>query len=341
MIFVCPHLKFSAVQVLVQLCEHRNPTIRASAVMLFFCLTIDGDDGTLAQHVDQKCSDTLLKIVETSHDKEERTAAMGIISNLPMDQTQITEWLLDAGALPIIVRFLTDGMQSGSSMNPLLENASGALRRFTVSTKHEWQKRAAEAGIILKLVQLLGSGTSSTKQHAAISLAQFSESSSSLSGPVEKRRGFLCCSAPSEPGCPVHLGVCSVEASFCLVEANAVQPLVRMLGDSDFGACKAALQALSTLIDGVKLQNGSKVLSEASGITAIIKLLSSPSVDLQEKALHILERVFRLLEYKQQYGSSAQMPLVDIAQRGSGTMKALAAQILAHLDMLHSQSSFF
>ncbi|RWR86599.1 U-box domain-containing protein 44-like protein isoform X1 [Cinnamomum micranthum f. kanehirae] len=332
--------QLSAVQLLVQLCEQRNPTIRTSAVMLFFCLTVDGDDDTLAQHVDQRCLETLLMIVQTSHD-EEKTAAMGIISNLPMDHTQITQWLLDAGALPIIFRFLADSMHSSSYMNHLVENASGALRRFTVSTNHEWQNKAAEAGIIPVLVQLLETGTSLTKQHAAISLAQFSESSSSLSRPVEKRRGFLCCSTPPEPGCPVHLGVCSVETSFCLVEAGAVQPLVRVLGDSDFGACRAALRALSTLIDGEKLQNGSKVLSEAKCIVAIIKLLSSPCADLQDEALHILERVFRLLEHKQQYGDLAKMPLVDITQRGSGTVKALAAQILAHLDVLPNQSSFF
>eukprot|EP00268_Persea_americana_P040916 TRINITY_DN4072_c0_g1_i3.p1 TRINITY_DN4072_c0_g1~~TRINITY_DN4072_c0_g1_i3.p1 ORF type:complete len:310 (-),score=68.84 TRINITY_DN4072_c0_g1_i3:930-1859(-) len=309
--------------------------------MLFFCLTVDGDDDTLAQHVDQRCLETLLMVVQTSHDEEEKTAAMGIISNLPIDHTQITQWLLDAGALPIIVRFLADSMHSSSYMNHLVENASGALRRFTVSTNHEWQNRAAEASIIPVLVQLLGTGTSLTKQHAAISLAQFSESSSSLSRPVEKRRGFWCCSTPSEPGCPVHFGVCSVETSFCLVEAGAVQPLVRVLGDSDFGACKAALRALSTLIDGEKLQNGSRVLSEARCIAAIIKLLSYPCADLQGEALHILERVFRLLEHKQQYGASAKMPLVDITQRGSGTVKALAAQILAHLDVLPNQSSFF
>ncbi|KAJ8626394.1 hypothetical protein MRB53_019701 [Persea americana] len=329
-----------AVQILVPLCE-QNPTIRASAVKLFFCLTMDGSADTLAEHVDQRCLGTLLRIVKTSDDEEEKTAAMGIISNLPKDHTQITQWLLDAGALGIIVTFLTDGMHNGGSMNHLVENASGALCRFTLSTNPEWQKRAAEAGIIPVLIQLLASGTALAKKHAAISLAQFSDSSFKLSRPVEKRRRFLCFSTPPEPGCPVHLGVCSMEESFCLVEANAVEPLVRVLGDADFGASEAALMALSTLIDGERLQNGSKVLSEAGGIAAIIKLLSNPSIDLQEKALHVLERVFRLPEYKQKYGASAQMPLVDITQRGTGTMKPLAARILAHLNVLYEQSSFF
>lgn len=302
---------------------------------------MDGNDDTLADHVDQRCLGTLLNIVKTSDDEEEKTAAMGIISNLPRDHTQITQWLLDAGALPIIVSFLTDGMHNGSSMNHLVENASRALCRFTLSTNLAWQKRAAEADIIPVLVQLLASGTVLTKKHAAISLAQFSNSSFTLSKPVEKGRGFLCCSKPPEPSCPVHLGVCSVESSFCLVEANAVEPLVRVLGDADFGVSEAALMALSTLIDGERLQNGSKVISEAGGIAAIIRLLSNPSTDVQDKALHVLERVFRLPEYKQKYGASAQMPLVDITQRGTGTMRPLAARILAHLNVLYEQSSFF
>ncbi|XP_058104884.1 U-box domain-containing protein 44-like [Magnolia sinica] len=331
----------SAVHVLVPLCEHNNLDIRANAVKLFFCLTVDSDDGTLSEHVNQKCVETLLMIIKTSGDEEEKTAAMGIISNLPPDHTEITQFLLDAGALPIVIGFLTDGNHNGSSRNQLIENAAGVLCRFTVSSNPEWQRRAASAGIIPVLVHLLSSGTALTKRNAAISLAQLSDSSLGLSRRVEQRRGFLCCSPPPEPGCPVHLGMCTVESSFCLLEANAVEPLVRVLGELDVGASKAALRALSTLIEAERLQDGSKVISEAKGIAAIIKLLTSPSADLQEKALHVLERIFRLEEHKRKYGASAQMPLVDITQRGTSTMKPLAAKILAHLNVLHDQSSYF
>ncbi|XP_077245642.1 U-box domain-containing protein 44-like isoform X2 [Tasmannia lanceolata] len=330
----------SAVPVLVQLCElneHNNLIIRANAVKLFFCLTGDGNADTLVEHVGQRYLETLVRIMRNSDDDQERTAALGIISRLPKDNHQITQWLLDADTLSIIVKFLTNG----SSMNQLIENAVGSLCRFTVSTNIVWQRRAAEAGIIPILVNLLGSGTSLTKQHVAISLAQFSQNSIILCRPIETHQGFLCCSPPPEPGCPVHVGVCSVESSFCLIEAEAVGPLVRVLGDPDVGACEAALLALSTLIDAERLQSGSKVISEAQGIVAIIRLLSSHSFELQEKALHILERIFRLEEYKRRYGASAQMPLVDIAVRGTGTMKPLAGRVLAHLSVLPSQSSYF
>ncbi|XP_077248495.1 U-box domain-containing protein 44-like isoform X2 [Tasmannia lanceolata] len=335
-------IQCSVIPLLVQICEHHehnNHVIRASSVKLFFCLIGDGDNDTLVEHVSQRYLETLVRIMRTSDSNEEISAVLGIISRLPKDHNQITQWLLDDGALPIIVKFLTDRQHNSSSQ--LIENAVGALCRFTVSTNIEWQRRAARAGIIPVLVHLLGSGLALTKQYAAISLAQFSHNSINLCISVARHRGFLCFSAPPEPGCPVHMGVCSVESSFCLVEAEAVEPLVRLLGDPDVGSCEAALQALSTLIDAERLQSGSKVISQAHGIAAIIRLLSSHSSELQEKALRILERIFRLEEYKQKYGASAQMSLVDITMRGTSTMKSLAAQILAHLNVLHDQSSYF
>ncbi|KAL5758044.1 hypothetical protein ACOSP7_020655 [Xanthoceras sorbifolium] len=314
------------VQVLVQLCELNNQTVRANAVKLFCCLTKDGDDSTFLEHVGQRCIETLLGIIKTSSDMEEIAASMGIICNLPKD-TQVTQWLLDAGTLEIIFTCLTDGNRNASYKRPAVENAVGALCRFTVSTNREWQKRVAAVGIVPVLVQLLGSGTSLTKQKAAISLKQFSESSAALSRPVKKPGVFsYCLAAAPETGCPAHLGICSVD---------------EMLGETDHGVCEAALEELLTLIDGEKLQSGSKVLSEANAVAPIIKLLSSPSSGLQEKTLKALERVFQVAELKQKYGSSAKMLLVDITQRGSGGMKSLAARVLARLNVLDEQSSYF
>lgn len=326
--------------VLVQLCEHNNPNVRASAVKLFCCLADGGDEATILENVDQKYVQIIITIIRSSNDEEEIASAMGIISNLP-EAYEISQWLFDAGALQAIFNFLHDGRQNGSHYNQLIENAVGGICRFTTPTNLEWQKTAAEVGLIPVLVRLLETGTILTKQRAAICLTRFSESSSGLSRPVPKRRGLWCFSAPPETGCPVHGGMCTVVSSFCIVEADAVQPLVRILGEADPAACEASLDALLTLIEGQKLQNGSKVLANANAIPPIIKFLGSPYPTLQEKALNALERIFRLLEFKQKYGASAQMPLVDLTQRGSGSVKSLAARILAHLNVLHDQSSYF
>lgn len=329
-----------AVQVLVQLCELDNPEVRPNAVKLLSRLTDDGEEATILEHMDQKYVETLVKIIKSSTDEDEVGSAMGIISNLPEDP-QITRWFLDAGALSIIFNFLRDTKQKGPCKDQLIENTVGAVCRFTVSTNQELQKKAAEAGIIPVLVQWLERGTSLTKKRSAISLAQFSRSSPRLSRSLPKRGGFLCFSAPPETGCPVHRGICSIESSFCLLEADAVGPLVRVLAEADPQASEASFDALLTLIEGERLQSGSKVLADANAIPLIIRSLGSSSPTLQEKALNALERIFRQVEFKQRYGASAQMPLVDLTQRGSSSTKSLAARILAHLNVLHEQSSYF
>lgn len=120
-----------------------------------------------------------------------------------------------------------------------------------------------------------------------------------------------------------------------------MRPLVAVLGEDDANVCEASLDALLTLINGLNLQNGCKVLEEAGALPAIIKMLNSPCSNLQEKTLGALQRIFRLVEFKNRYGKSAQMSLVDITQRGSGNAKSLAAKILAQLNVLNEQSSFF
>ncbi|GJS20905.1 U-box domain-containing protein 44-like protein [Tanacetum coccineum] len=330
--------KISSVQVLVQLCEHENQNVRSNAVKLFSTLTKDGDDETFIEHVGVKYIETLVKIIKTSDDIEESVAAMEIISNLPK-YPQTTRGILDAGALQVIISILSNRSQKTELM---IDSASGALCRFTHSTNQELQKEVAETGIIPIIIKLLDTGSTKTKQNIAISLKHFSENSNTLSVPVGPKKNFFsCCMSSPDTSCVVHAGTCAIESSFCLIEANAIIPLAKVLDEPDFGACEAALDALLTLVEGELLQKGSKVLEGCDVIVKIVKLLSSPCVKLQEKALVSLERIFRLVEYKQKYKTLAQMPLVEITQRGNSGMKSVAAKILAHLNVLNEQSSFF
>ncbi|KAJ8529316.1 hypothetical protein K7X08_036151 [Anisodus acutangulus] len=326
----------SAVQVLVQFCEHVNSNVRSDAVKLFCCLIENGDEAMIQEHVDRKFIEILLKIIKTSEDEEEIASAMGIISNLPKSP-QISEWLFAAEGLPVFSRFLAEVKHKSCKLQ-LVENAVGALCHFTVSINQQTQRIA---GLAPKLIRLLDVGTSLTKKRAAICLAQLSENSQTLSRPIARRQGLWCFSPSQVELCPVHRGICTLETSFCLVEVGAVGPLVRVLGDPDSGACEASLDALLTLIKDEKLQNGANVLAEENAIASMIKLLDSPSPRLQQKVLNSLERIFRLQEYKIRYGSSAQMPLVDLTQRGTSNIKSLAAKVLAQLNVLHDQSSYF
>ncbi|KAL2511252.1 RING-type E3 ubiquitin transferase [Abeliophyllum distichum] len=305
--------QYSAVQVLVRLCELANLNLRANAVKLLYCVTEDNDDSAILEHVERSSIEVLLNVMKTSDDEEEIASAMGIIANLP-DPTQVSGWLLELEAPPIIFRFLPDGNNSGHRNSQLIENAVGAICHLTVQTNLQSQKKVAEAGIIPVLVQLLEVGTSLTRRQAAISLRQLSVSSPMLSRRIPRHHGFL--------------------VLLCYARG-------RVLGEPEPGACEAALDALMTLIDSERLQSGSKVLVEANALPMMIRLISSPSPRLQEKVLSSLERIFRLVEIKQTYGPSAQMSLIDLTQRGNNSLRSLAARILAQLNVLHDQSSYF
>ncbi|RDX74169.1 Malignant T-cell-amplified sequence 1, partial [Mucuna pruriens] len=328
--------QISAAKVLVHLLELNTQTVRVNALKLFYCLTEDGDYGNISSHITERFIEVLLTIIEASDDVEEMVTAIGIISKLPQE-SHVTQWLLDSGVLKTILTCLTDQHKHASHKKQVIENSVQALCRFTVSTNLEWQKRVALEGIIPVLVQSLLSGTPFTKQNAAISIKQFSESSYCLSEPIKKPGIFKCCLVAQETGCPAHLGTCSVESSFCILQANALEPLVRMLAEKDVGTREASLDALLTLVDGEAPQSGSKVLANSNAITPMIKLLSVQVPRLQEKMLIALERIFQLDEVRNKYKSVATMPLVEITQGKDSRLKSLAARCLAQLDVLEKQ----
>lgn len=307
---------------------------------LLDCLMDGADDASVMEHVTQNSIESLLKILKTSDNKEETASTLGTIASLP-ESTQISEWLLESRNLQTIFSF-HDGKNSTHQTPHILENAVGAICRLTTPTSLPLQKKVGEAGVIPSLVRLVEIGpTNLTVKKAAKSLGQLSQSSPMLTRQISRRQSLWCFSPLPEAGCPVHNGVCTIESSFCLVEANAVEPLTRALRSQDSGVCEAALDALVTLIENEMLQKGCKVLAEANAVPGMIKLMSSPCVRLQEKVLNCLERIFRIVEYKQKYGTSAHMALVDLTQRGNSSLRSLAARILAQLNVLHDQSSYF
>ncbi|XP_057778583.1 U-box domain-containing protein 43-like [Salvia miltiorrhiza] len=331
----------SAVQTLFRLCEVDDViSLRANAVKLLDCLIKDADGDTVLEHVTQNSIESLLKILKTSNNEEETASALGTIASLP-ESSQISEWLLESPNLQTIFGFLSDDRNSAHQKPLVLENAVGAIGRLTTPTSLQLQKKVAEAGAIPLLVRLLETGTNLTVKRAATCLSHLSQSSLRLTRQISRRQSLWCFSALPEAVCPVHHGLCTIESSFCLVEASAVEPLSRALRCQDTGVCDAALDALLTLINDEMLQSGCKVLAEANTIPAMIKLISSPCASLQEKVMNCLERIFRLVEYKQKYGASAHMPLVDLTQRGNNRLRSLAARILAQLNVLHDQSSYF
>lgn len=136
------------------------------------------------------------------------------------------------------------------------------------------QLAVAELGAIPKLVQLLNSGTMGAKRGAALCLGNFSESTPSLSMSVKKKSskkksssssGGGCCffPPPEDPKCILHGGPCSVRSSFCLLEADAIEPLVGAIVEKEPLTAEAALTALSTLMtDSCKWEASVKIIHQ-------------------------------------------------------------------------------
>lgn len=196
--------------------------------------------------------------------------------------------------------------------------------------------------MIPALVNVLVTGNSKAKASAAECLGNLSESSNPLSQPQSAKGGRCCFTPPPVANCSVHNGVCDMATTFCLLEADAVGPLVASLDDNDGDTGAAALTALSTLLsDAGRWENGVKVIHAAGGFTKIVQQLSDGTERMKEKGVWVLEKMFRIDEYKFEYGAKAQAALIQMTQHGSAECRPVAAKILSHLEILHNQSSYF
>jgi vacuolar protein 8 len=101
------------------------------------------------------------------------------------------------------------------------------------------------------------------------------------------------------------------------------------------------LEALATLMQDEIWENGSRAIEKASGIHALLRVAEAGDLSSQDKAIWMLERIFRLELHRERYGEIAQALLIDLAQKGDPSLKPMIGRILAHLELLQTQSSYF
>lgn len=329
-----------AVQLLLPFLTESNAEIRNIALLLLFNLSKDFA-GELTEQIGETHLNILVNIISTSASDSEKAGAVGILSSLPVNDKKATEILTRLNSLPVLISLL--GVSISASSTPtrrwLLESIAGVMIRFTVPWDKKLQKVSAAHGVIPCLVKLLSSGSVIAESRAATSLAQLSQNSLALCKAKSSR--WLCIPPPSETFCEVHGGNCIVKNTFCLVKAGALSPLVQILEGKEREADEAVLSALATLMQDDLWENGSNALDKAGGVQALIKILGVGSLKSQEKAIWMLERIFRLPTHREQYGETAQNMLIDLAQKGHPTLKPMIAKILAHLQLLLMQSSYF
>uniref|UniRef100_A0A0D9YK04 Armadillo repeat-containing domain-containing protein n=1 Tax=Oryza glumipatula TaxID=40148 RepID=A0A0D9YK04_9ORYZ len=328
------------VQLLLPFLTEKNIDIKIAALNFIFNLSKDASQ-ELAEQIRDTHLNIFVKIISSPTSGNEKAAAIGILSNLPVTDKKITELLTEANLLPLLISLLETNITAPLTplRTSLLEGIAGVLIRFTVPWDKKLQSLAVGHGVVPCLVKLLSEGSIKAKSKAATSLAQLSQNSLALR--KTKLPRWLCVAPSAETYCLVHNSQCTVKSTFCLVKAGAVSPLIQILEDDNREADGSVLEALATLMQDEIWENGSKVIEKASGVHALLRIAEAGNSTSQEKAIWMLERIFRLEAHRERYGEIAQALLIDLAQKGDPILKPMIGKILAHLELLQTQSSYF
>ncbi|KAE8702132.1 beta-catenin-like protein 1-like [Hibiscus syriacus] len=328
-----------AIQLLLPFLTESNTKIRTGALDLLLTLSKYLPE-EMTEQLRESHLNIIVNIISSSPLETDKAAAVGILSNVPISNKKVTEVLKKANLLPVLTSMTNSSPSTLSSVsNSLAEGVAGILIRFTVPSDKRLQLIVAQNEAIPLLVKLLSSGSLVAKYRAATALAQLSQNSVLLR--KSKKSSWFCVSPSATAFCQVHDGYCIVKNTFCLVKAGAIPPLVQILEGKEREADEAVLNAMATLLQDEIWENGSDCVAKNGGIEAIIKIMESASVKAQEKGLWILERVFQVEEHRVKYGESAQVVLIDLAQNGDPRLKSTTAKLLAQLELLQVQSSYF
>lgn len=325
-----------SIQLLLPFLSETNTKIRNGALNLISTLSKELSE-ELTEQLGETHLNVIVNIISSSPTEGEKAMAASILSNLPVGDKKATDILKKANLLPILVSIMSSSQAILTSS--LAESIAGILIRFTVPSDKKLQLYSAENGVFPVLVKLLSNGSFLAKSRAATSLAQLSQNS--LSQRKSRKTRWLCVPPSADAFCEIHDGYCFLKSTFCLVKAGAVAPLIQILESNERKADEAVLDALATLLQDEIWENGSNHLVKMSGVEAILKVLKSGTLKAQEKAVWILERVFRVEAHRVQYGEPAQVLLIDLAQNGDPILKPTVAKLLAQLELLQVQSSYF
>lgn len=329
-----------AMQLLLPLLKETDSKIRVSALNLLYTITKDvSEDYKFSEVVGGDYLQIIVGLVSSSSWDSEKAASVGLLSNTPVGDKRAIDKLKKANLLPMLVS-LMGSSSSSSSMCQLQESAAAIFIKFTLPSDKKVQLSAIEVGVIPVLVKLLSNGSSVAKCRAAISLAQLSQNTTSLRRPRNRR---WCVPSPTVALCEVHDRSCTIKGGFCLVKSGAVLRLIQILeGEKRSEADEAALSALATLLQDDLWENGSNFIVKIQGaVENIVRILELGNLKAQEKALSILERIFRTENHRTEYGGVAQVVLINLAQKGEPSLRSAVAKLLAQLQLLQEQSSYF
>ncbi|XP_057974467.1 U-box domain-containing protein 44 [Malania oleifera] len=291
---------------------------------------------------------------------DEQAAAVGLLADLPERDLGLTRQMLDENAFQKIISRvirIRQGETRGSRfMTPYLEGLVRVLARVTFDLADEPGAIALcrEHNLTALFIELLQSnGLDNVQMVSAIALENLSQESKNLTKLPELPPQSFCASIfsclskqPVLTGlCRIHLGLCSLKESFCLLDGQAVEKLVALLDHTNEKVVEASLAALSTLLeDGVDVEQGVMVLCEAEGIKPIIDVLTEKRTDnLRRRAVWAVERILRSedIAYEVSGDPNISTALVDAFQHADYRTRQIAERALKHVDKIPNFSGVF
>ncbi|CAN1841307.1 U-box domain-containing protein 43 [Linum perenne] len=323
------------VTLVLSLLDDTDSEIRELAINMLFLFSHHEPEGLVEYLLRPKRLDVLVGFLEKEGKSDVQKAAAGLLANLPKSEVTLTKKLIELEGINALINIVRVGNMDAK------ENALSALFRFTDPMNLESQRIVVEQGAYALLVDLLRTGSVTAKARAAALIGDLSASTPKLV--VVSRSPFCWCFRPRRPNlCPAHEGMCSVKTTFCLMEANALPGLVRLLKSQVDVTAVEAIQALSTLIQPTHPNRGANVLHDADAIRPVIEILNWGSDSLKEEALGLLQEVFRSREMVELYGSVTRLMLAGFVGRSiheNGGFERKASIVLALLERNSRSSS--
>ncbi|KAI3693143.1 hypothetical protein L6452_32973 [Arctium lappa] len=299
-------LTASGVSVVLTLLDHPDSETREAAINLLFLFSSHEPQGVAEFLLKPRRLEAFVGLLENSTKGDVQKAAVGLLANVPKSEVILTRKLIELEGLKAIIEILESGNMEAK------ENALSALFRFTDPTNFEAQKMVVELGTYDLLVEFLKNGSVTAKARAAALIGDLSMRSSELSMAPTTRRWCFCFGGTRAAICAAHGGLCTVNGTFCLLEAKALPELVKLLQSEVHATTYEAIQTLSTLVQKESPRRGAHVLDESGAVVPILEVLNWGSESLKVEALEVLEKVFMVTEMVDTYGLTARIPLVRL-----------------------------
>ncbi|RDX93813.1 U-box domain-containing protein 43, partial [Mucuna pruriens] len=320
---------------LFPLLDDPDSEIRETSIIVLFLFSQHEPEGIVEYLLRPRRLEALIGFLENEDNDNVQMAAAGLLANLPKSERELTMKLIELGGLDAIISIFKTGKMEAK------ENALSALFRFTDPTDIESQRDLVKRGIYPLLVDFLNTGSVTAKARAAAFIGDLSMSTPKLTV-VPKPTGCWLFRSSRVPLCSAHGSVCSVNTTFCLLEAKALPGLIKLLHGEVHATAYEAIQTLSTLVLEDFPQRGARVLHESNAIRSTLDILNWGTDSLKAEALGLLEKVFVSKEMVEYYGTTARSRLICLTGMniyGDGHLRRKAAKVLSLLERYSKSSS--